>query len=758
MNTPAQTGNESPEELFQRALFLHRKNQIVAAEKIYREILKSNPDHFDSLRLLGVACGQTKKLQEALRLLDRAVSLNESVPSLHYNIGNAQIDAGQFEKAVESFNRALNLQAKFPRALIGRARSLEALKRFPEAMMDLENAIRIKPDLLNAHSRLIDLLCRFGKHIEALEKISQFLTLSPQNIPTLIQKNKILQSLNHNADSIAVASQILAIDPHCAVAYKLKADAFRNTSNLGKALEAYEAALRIQPDFPEAHYGRGIVLQALKRFDEAIVSYKKASLGDHEQKRLQGRAILCRMMICDWADLKEQRQRLADKIEKGNHATTPFAALTVIHLPQLLLNATQLYINDIAPDCSKSYQILKLSNSKKIRIGYFSSDFRNHPVSQLIVGFLECHDHSRFETIGINISPAPKDELTKRVKAALDNFIDVGSLTTSEIITKARSLHLDIAIDLNGLTFGGNTTVFAHRVAPIQVNYLGYPGTSGASYFDYLIGDRIIIPKEHFSYYSEKIAHLPNSYLPNNRKKAISSHTPTRAEAGLPDEGFVFCCFNNSYKISPEIFGVWMRILSQVDGSVLWLSEMNPSAVSNLKKEAQSAGINPERILFAPRTKQLADHLTRHRLANLFLDTLHYNAHTTASDSLWAGVPVLTCIGESFAGRVAASLLHAIKIPELITYSLDEYERMAVSLAQDATRLNLLRQKLLSNQFTTPLFDPQLFAKDIEALYLAMWDRHRKGLPPDHLCAAENQRGDAVFDTQKSYRILQDRV
>jgi predicted O-linked N-acetylglucosamine transferase (SPINDLY family) len=266
---------------------------------------------------------------------------------------------------------------------------------------------------------------------------------------------------------------------------------------------------------------------------------------------------------------------------------------------------------------------------------------------------------------------------------------------------------------------------------------LGYPGTSGASYFDYLIGDRIIIPKEHFSYYSEKIAHLPHSYLPNDRKKTISSHTPTRAESGLPDEGFVFCCFNNSYKISPEIFGVWMRILSQVDGSVLWLSEMNPSAVSNLKKEAQSAGLKPERILFAPRTKQLADHLARHQLADLFLDTLHYNAHTTASDSLWAGVPVLTCIGKSFAGRVAASLLHAIKIPELITYSLDEYERMAVSLAQDTSRLNLLREKLLSNQLTTPLFDPQLFAKDIEALYSSMWDRHRQGLPPGHLSAAD---------------------
>lgn len=724
-------------ELYQQAVSLHRKNQVDAAEKIYREILKSAPEHFDSLHMLGVACGQTKKLQEALHYLDLAISLNQSVPTAHCNRGNILRDAGQFEKAIESFNRALNLQAQFPGALIGRARSLEALQRLPEAMMDLENAIRLKPDLLDAHSRLIDLLFRCGKFVEALEKISQLLTLSPQNIPALILKNKILQSLNRNADSIAVTSQILAIDPHCAVAHKLKADAFRNTSNLRRALEAYDAALRIQPDFPEAHYGRGIVLQAFKRFDEAIDSYNKAALGVHEQKRLLGRAILCRMMICDWADLNEQRQRLALNIEEGNHATTPFAALTVIHSPRLLLQATQLYINDIAPDRSQSYQSPKLSNSKKIRIGYFSSDFRNHPVSQLIVGFLEHHDRSRFETIGINISPAPKDELTERVKAALDDFVDVGSLTTSEIIAKARSLNLDIAIDLNGLTFGGNSTVFAHRVAPIQVNYLGYPGTSGTPYFDYLIGDRIIIPKEHFPYYSEKIAHLPHSYLPNDRKKAISSHTPTRAEAGLPDKGFVFCCFNNSYKISPEIFGVWMRILSQVDGSVLWLSEMNPSAITHLKNAAQSAGINPERILFAPRTKQLADHLARHRLADLFLDTLHYNAHTTASDSLWAGVPVLTCMGESFAGRVAASLLHAIRIPELTTYSLNEYERLAVSLAQDAPRLNLLRQKLLANQLTTPLFDSQLFAKNIETLYSAMWNRHRQGLPPDHLCAAD---------------------
>lgn len=724
-------------KLYQQAVLLHRKNQIDAAERIYREILKSAPDHFDSLHMLGVACGQKKNLQEALHFFDLSISLKQSVPTAHYNRGNVLWDSGQFENAMASFNRALGLQAEFPEALLGRARSLEALRHFPEAIVDFENAIRLKPDLFDAHYRVIDLFCRFGKHAEALEKTSRLLTLSPQNIPALIRKNKILQSLNRNADSIAVASQILAIDPRCAEAHRLKADAFRNTSNLRRALEAYDEALRIQPDFPEAHYGRGIVLQAFKRFDEAIISYNKASLGRHEQKRLLGRAILCRMMICDWADLNEQRERLALNIEEGNHATTPFAALTVIHSPRLLLQATQLYINDVAPDRSKSYQSPKLSNSKKIRIGYFSSDFRNHPVSQLIVGFLEHHDRSRFETIGINISPAPKDELTERVKAALDEFVNVGSLTTSEIIAKARSLNLDIAIDLNGLTFGGNSTVFAHRVAPIQVNYLGYPGTSGAPYFDYLIGDRIIIPKEHFQYYSEKIAHLPHSYLPNDRKKAISSHTPTRAEAGLPDKGFAFCCFNNSYKISPEIFAVWMRILSQVDGSVLWLSEMNTSAISNLKKAAQSAGINPKRILFASRTTQLADHLARHRLADLFLDTLYYNAHTTASDSLWAGVPVLSCMGESFAGRVAASLLHAIKIPELITYSLNEYERMAVSLAQDARRLNLLRQKLLANQLTTPLFDPQFFAKDIETLYSAMWDRHRRGLPPDHLCAAD---------------------
>ena len=724
-------------ELYQKAVSLHRKNQIDAAEKVYREILKSAPDHFDSLHMLGVACGQTNKLQEALHYLDLAISLNQSVPTAHCNRGNVLRDAGQFEKAIESFNRALNLQAQFPGALIGRARSLEALKRFPEAILDLENAIRLKPDLLDAHSRLIDLLYHSGKYIEALEKISHLLILSPQNIPALILKNKILQSLNRNADSIAVTSKILAIDPHCAMAYKLKADAFRNTSNLRRALEAYDEALRIQPDFPDAHYGRGIVLQAFKRFDEAIISYNKASLGRHEQKRLLGRAILCRMMICDWADLKEQKQRLAVNIEKGHHATTPFAALTVIHSPRLLLRATQLYINDIAPDRSKSYPSPNFSNSKKIRIGYFSSDFRNHPVSQLIVGFLEKHDHSRFETIGVNISPAPKDELTERVKSALDDFVDVGFLTTSEITARARNLNLDIAIDLNGLTFGGNSTIFAHRVAPIQVNYLGYPGTSGASYFDYLIGDRIIIPKEHFPYYSEKIAHLPHSYLPNDRKKEISSDTPTRAEAGLPAEGFVFCCFNNSYKISPEIFAVWMRILSQVDGSVLWLSEMNPAAIGNLKREAQDVGINPERILFAPRTKLLANHLARHRLADLFLDTLHYNAHTTASDSLWAGVPVLTCMGETFAGRVAASLLHAIKIPELVTCSLDEYERMAVSLAKDAPRLNLLSKKLLANQLTTPLFDPQLFAKDIETLYSAMWVRHRQGLPPYHLCAVD---------------------
>lgn len=349
-----------------------------------------------------------------------------------------------------------------------------------------------------------------------------------------------------------------------------------------------------------------------------------------------------------------------------------------------------------------------------------------------MAGIFECHDKSRFDVTAISLGPDDNSEMRRRLKASSERFIDAKTYSDDQIANLIRSSEVDILIDLMGFTTGSRTSIFARRSAPIQVNYLGYPGTMGASYIDYIIADQTIISDEFRKFYSEKIAVLPNTYQVNDRKRVISNKAFTRSDAGLPSKGFVFCCFNNNYKITPCVFDCWMRILKQVEGSVLWLLEGNASAAGNLKKEAVARGVSSERLVFAKRMP-LPEHLARHKLADLFLDTLPYNAHTTASDALWAGLPVLTCLGETFAGRVAASLLNAIGLPELITTTLEAYEQMAVVLATHPEKLAAIKHKLAENRLTMPLFDTKLFTKHIEAAYTAMYERHQAGLAPDHI-------------------------
>ena len=368
----------------------------------------------------------------------------------------------------------------------------------------------------------------------------------------------------------------------------------------------------------------------------------------------------------------------------------------------------------------------------KIRIGYFSADFKIHPVSTLTAELYEEHNREHFEIYAFSFGPDTKDEMNLRIKAGVDQFHDVESMSHMEIVNLARSLEIDIATDLAGFTADSRTDIFAMSVAPIQLSYIGYLGTMGADYYDYLIADPIMIPEESQKYYAEKIVYLP-SFQVNDSKDLPPEITLTRKDVGLPEEGFVFCCFNSTYKITPETFTGWMNILSKVDGSVLWLSKTNRTAIQNLKKEAQKLGIDPNRLIFASRLDAKEDHLNRIQSADLFLDTLPFNAHTTTSDALRVGLPVLTRIGESFTSRVAASLLNAVNLPELITSSQEEYEALAIELATNADKLKTIKDKLAQNLPTAPLYDTALFTQHIESAYKTMYERHHQGLKPEHI-------------------------
>jgi predicted O-linked N-acetylglucosamine transferase (SPINDLY family) len=392
-----------------------------------------------------------------------------------------------------------------------------------------------------------------------------------------------------------------------------------------------------------------------------------------------------------------------------------FIVATMIDDLHIQLKASQIWVDIPSGDSSLGY--LKAQSSKaKIRLGYYSADFYNHATCMLMAELFEKHDKSKFELFAFSFGPDIKDPMRARVEAAFDQFIDVSTMSDKEIAEFSRMLGIDIAIDLKGSTKDHRFGIFSYRAAPVQVSYLGYPGTMGAEYIDYLIADKTLIPEESQKFYTEKIAYMPHSYQVNDRSRVISDRVFTKQEAGLPEEGFVFACFNSNYKITPDVFDVWVRILHSVKGSVLWLFEENKTAAINLRKEALKRGLAPERLVFAPKM-ELSEHLARHKLADLFIDTLPCNAHTTASDALWAGLPVLTCMGESFASRVAASLLNAIEMPELITSSLEEYEELAIALGNDHQRVLALKQKLENNRLTTPLFDSSLFTKDIENLY-----------------------------------------
>jgi protein O-GlcNAc transferase len=431
-----------------------------------------------------------------------------------------------------------------------------------------------------------------------------------------------------------------------------------------------------------------------------------------------------RLFSCDWRRREDDQQLITDSLRAGDPIIAPFfhRALCDSEAENLL------YAQLVAKDFPCQEQPLwrgEVYRHDKIRIAYVSADFRDHVVADAMVGVFEHHDKARFEVTAISLGPNDGSQMRRRLETAFDRFLDGKNMSDFQVAKAIRALEIDIVIDLNGYSGVKRSGIFAFRPAPIQVNYLGYPGTMGAPFMDYIIADRVTIPEENRTHYTEQVVYLPHSYMPNDSTRVIAERTPSRGEQGLPQTGFIFACHNVSQKIGPEVFDVWMRLLREVEGSVLWLRATGDTATANLRREAQARGVAPERLVFAARMPQTEDHLARLRLADLFVDTQPYNAHATACDALWAGLPVLTCTGRTFPARVAASVLHAIGLPELVTSSLAEYEQLALALARDPERLAAIKAKLLRNRGTEPLFDTAGFTRDLETIYSSMWERQQ---------------------------------
>jgi protein O-GlcNAc transferase len=498
----------------------------------------------------------------------------------------------------------------------------------------------------------------------------------------------------------------------------------------GEALASFDRALAIDPDDTDALNGRGNVLKEMRRFAEALASYEKAVALDPDHAYAFSGMADCALQLCDWVRQDALSAEVRRRAGAGKSIISPLVLLSYADDAALQLAGARRYAESRIAASPQPLWRGDIWRNDRIRIAYVSADFGQHPVAQLTAELFERHDRSRFEVCGLSTGPDDGSALRARLVRAFDQFRDVRAMSDRDIANLLHEWHTDIVVDLTGYTLGCRPRILAHRASPIAVSYLGYPATMGVGFADYIIADRIIAPFDQQEFFAERIVQLPDCYQANESLRPSTAPTPTRREAGLPDSGFVFCCFNMHHKIAAPVFDVWMRLLGAVDGSVLWLSRADEAAAANLRHAAAARGIDPARLIFAPRAERFEDHLARHRVADLFLDTLPYNAHTTASDALRTGLPVLTCRGHSLVGRVAASLLEAVDLPELVTHSAAAYEALGLRLATDPAYLSELKTRLARNLPGAALFDADRFRRHIEAAYVTMWERWQRGEPP----------------------------
>ncbi len=727
-SSPAATASAIASK-FHDAFALHQQGQLGVAEALYREILQLEPNHFDALHMLGLAALQKGNTQAGIDLVGRAIQANPTQPFAQVNMGNALRVLQRLEEALASYDRAVQVMPDFPDALYNRSIVLLELKRPEQALASAERTLALNPDHVGALNIRGNALRAIKREEDALASYDRALQLKPDFALALYNRGNTLLELKRSEEALASYDLALRLMPDDASALANRGNALLDLGRHEDALASYDRALQAKPDLALALNNRGGALLDLGRPETAASCFAKVLEVEPAYDYALGNMVYSRLLCCDWTQFAQHAGTVVKSVRAGGRACVPFQFLAIAASPADQLQCARIFANDKHPPARPPLWSGQRYEHDKIRVAYLSADFHDHATAYLMAELFECHDTRRFEVTAISYGPDEQDEMRARLRRSFHRFLDVRAKSDREVALALRELEIDIAVDLKGFTTYSRIGILAYRPAPIQVSYLGYPGTLGTDYFDYILADRHVIPEENQVDYAEKVVYLPGCYQVNDSKRKIATHTPTRAQLQLPEKGFVFCCFNNNYKITPEVFGIWMRLLSKVDGSVLWLIEGNAAVSRNLRKAAAQRGVAAERLVFAPRMK-LEEHLARHRLADLFLDTLPYNAHTTASDALWAGLPVLTCMGSAFAGRVAASLLHAVGLPQLITRNLEEYEELALKLATTTEVLPSIRAKLTANPTALPLFDADRFRLHLESAFTQMWERQRRGEPP----------------------------
>lgn len=736
---------------------LRDQGKVAEAIVAHRQALRLKALYPEAYNNLGSDFLAQANLDEAITAFEKAVKLKPDFAEAHFNLGVAFGRQKKPDEAIAAYRQAIASRPTLREAHVALGVTSAAQGKREEAVVAFRDAIRLAPNEAGPYCDLGSALIDLGRLDEAAEACRQAIALEPTSPVAHFNLGVILQRQKKTDEAIAAFQRTIQLVPNLPEAHCALGLAFMDQGKPDEALVAYRRALELRTDYAEALINMGVALHEKNLLDEALETYRRAlalkpdhvdalnNLGSilREQGKLQESIEVVQKVVasnpgnakaqiqlahlrrhaCDWSSFEADTRRTFELVQ----GVEPFVFLNAPSTAAQQLACAQRWASKFVRGQPFAQSAPRAGN--KIRIGYLSADFRRHATAFLMAELFERHDRARFETFAYSYGYDDRSEMRQRLIGAFDHFVEFHSVGHVDAARRIHDDGIDILIDLKGYTGGTRTEILVNRPAPIQVNYLGFPGTMGADFIDYIIADLFVTPTEHQPFYSEKIVQLPDCYQPNDTKRQIAERIPTRQECGLPEQGVVFCSFNGAYKFSPPFFDVWMRLLKAVPGSVLWLLATKPLVEDNLRREAVARGVAPERLVFCP-GMNLPEHLARHRQADLFLDTLPINAHTTASDALWAGLPLLTCAGETFAGRVAGSLLHAVGLPELITNSMAEYEARALQLATEPAKLAELKAKLARNRLAAPLFDIDRFTRGLEAAYVRMWEIWRAGEPP----------------------------
>jgi predicted O-linked N-acetylglucosamine transferase (SPINDLY family) len=740
--------------LIMKGRLLQAMRRLDQALACFESALGAEPGLAELWNERGALLSDMGRHDAALESYDRAVAARPDIAEVFYNRGNTLRDLKREEEALASYDRAIALRADFFQAWNNRGSALLTLKLNAEAVANFDHVLAIHPGVAETWNNRGIALAALNRPDEALESCERALGLEAKFARAWDNRGTLLRQAGRADEALASHDRALALDPSLDEAWFNRGNVLRDQRRLKDALQSFDQALQIKSDNPHAWLNRGIVLRDSKRIADAMTSYSKAleidpdyiealySRGicawvenqDYELARRDleravrldpdcgyalGGLLLVKQYGADWDDFARDVARIDQGVRAGKEVAEPFLYQAVSQSPADLQSCSTIHARNRYPEQPQLKPAHPARRQGKIRIGYVSGEFREQATAYLMAGVYECHDKSRFEITAFDNGWNDGSAVRKRLEAAFDRILPIAHLSDRDAARAIAGLEVDILVNLNGYFGDHRMGVFAHRPAPIQVNYLGFPATLGAPYIDYIIADRIVIPENERQFYTEQVVWLPESYQANDSSRAIADDTPTRQSCGLPGDSFVFCNFNAGYKLTPDTFARWLRIMNQVPGSVLWLLEGLPQFADNLRRHAEAAGIAGGRLVFAQGLK-LAPHLARLSLADLFLDGLPYNAHTTASDALWAGVPLITCRGTAFPGRVAASLLNAVGLPELITENSADYEALGVKLAAEPALIQSIRHKLAMQRASTALFDTARFTRHLETAYETM--------------------------------------